>query len=99
MIPENFCGFKTAYVLPINVDWAESIADLIVDDNPDIFKLDSMLLPGWEFKCTGISGAAGFILEFAIEHSPFDGECQYIEKAIMAFGGDTKAIQWLDNHK
>ena len=97
MIPENFCGFKTAYLLPINIDWAEAIVDLIIDDVPELFKLDELLLTGWSLKATDISGCAGFILEFEIEHAPTEDECVYTENVIKAFGGNEQAQKWVDN--
>lgn len=97
-MPSNFCGFRTAYLLPINVDWAEKITDLIINDLSELFEIDKGLLYGWSLKATGISGAAGFILEFEFESPPVIDDLIYIEKAIMAFGGNTEAKKWIKDY-
>ncbi len=97
--PKNFCGFKTAYLLPINIPWSETITEMIVEGSSEVFKLSDTLLVGWELKATDISGCAGFILEFEVDYPPTADDCVYIEKAIMAFGGDSQAIDWVKSYR
>lgn len=98
-IPNNFCGFKTAYLIPVDPAWGNKLSDMIADCTNEIFGLDDMLLYGWEVRGTDISGAAGFVITFDIEHAPKDEEMVYIEKAIMAFGGDSDAKKWLEDYR
>lgn len=97
-VPANFCGFRTAYLLPINVPWAEAITEMIVEGSDAVFTLSDTLLCGWELRATDISGCAGFILEFEVNYPPKPEDCVYIEKAVMAFGGDSSAQDWLNRY-
>jgi hypothetical protein len=97
MIPKRFCGFKTAYLLPINEKWSNTITDMIINDSANLFTLNELLLTGWDLRGSDISGCAGFVLLFDIDYIPTEDDCEYIENAIKAFGGDEKAQKWLDN--
>ncbi|TNC80830.1 MAG: hypothetical protein C9356_11950 [Oleiphilus sp.] len=59
----EFCDFKTAVIVSRGklCDEIEQAFDIIEQDK---------LPTGWSFVATGISGAAGFYLEFDIEQLP-----------------------------
>jgi hypothetical protein len=62
----EFVGFKTAVV----VDTKGLLTDLICDEEIFSVLTEKDLPKGWGLNATGVSGAAGFYLEFAIDHLP-----------------------------
>lgn len=70
----HWCQFKTAVLLDDGL-----LADAVVDET--IFDLikDEELPEGWSFYSTGISGAAGFIVEFNIDDLPTEEQLKAVE--------------------
>lgn len=70
----HWCEFRTACVLdPGKLD------QMIVDGTIFDFMETQTLPKGWEFRGHGISGAAGFYMEFSIQGFPTQEECAQVE--------------------
>jgi len=86
----NFCGFKTAYLLDASFN---AIPEAMtgwdgVSGSPcfmNHFCKHFNFVEGWDLKGTGISGAAGFILEFEVEHFPIEAELVQIENELRKY--------------
>jgi hypothetical protein len=86
---ENFCQYKTAYLLDENFHY---IVNCIIDD--DLFRLfEGVELPeGWEYIGHGISGAAGFIITFEISELPLKQDAEKIVDILYQLEEKAKKI-------
>ncbi len=75
MSSSNWCQIKTALLLPIHHEMTEACGDDTIFD----YDWNAILPEGWDFKGSDISGAAGYVLLFEVDHLPTEPEVLIIE--------------------
>ena len=87
MSENNFCQFKTAYLLGDDFYY---LTDAAADGSVFYVLKDSNLPAGWEFMGTSISGAAGFILLFDILHLPKESDMEEVKQELLRVEAELK---------
>ncbi len=90
----NFCGFKTAYL--IEREEFSYIEDLMAE-NEDLFwkEMNELELPnGWTFTGTDISGAAGYVLTFDLSVYPKPAQMRALVRALAGLNEKYKKIAY-----
>jgi len=77
-LSDKWCQVKTAFLLDVH----SALTDACADDTIFDYDWKDILPKGWEMKNTDISGAAGFVLIFEIEHVPSEAEFLRVQQII-----------------
>ncbi len=82
MALNNFCGFKTAYL--IEREEFPYLEDMLVEKEGEFWRdMGELELPkGWSWTGTDRSGAAGFVLTFDIEGYPHPAQLRKVIRAL-----------------